>query len=108
MNQKADWFFTKKTKWQEAYSELRMFVHDCGLTEESKWGCPCYTLKKSNVVLIHGFKDYCALMFMKGVLMKKPEGILILQTENVQVSRQIQFTSVSDIIKLHDHQTIYS
>ena len=100
MNPKVDWFFTKKTKWQEAYSELRMILLDCGLTEELKWGCPCYTLQKSNIVLIHGFKDYCALMFIKGVLMKDSKGILIQQTENVQAGRQIRFASVVEIIKL--------
>ena len=81
MNKKADWFFTKKSQWQEAYIELRTFVLGCGLTEELKWGCPCYTLNKNNVVLIHGFKNYCALLFMKGVLIPDPNGILIQQTE---------------------------
>ncbi len=100
MNQKADWFFTKKTQWQEAYIELRKIVLDCGLTEDIKWGCPCYTLQKSNVVLIHGFKDYCALLFMKGVLMKDPKILLIQQTENVQQARQIRFKSVAEILKL--------
>ena len=99
MNPKVDWFFSKETKWQEAYAELRTLVLDCGLTEELKWGCPCYTFKDNNIVLIHGFKEYCALLFMKGVLMKDTEGILVQQTENVQASRQIRFTNVQDIIK---------
>jgi uncharacterized protein YdeI (YjbR/CyaY-like superfamily) len=99
MNPKVDWFFTKTTKWQEEYSELRMLVLDCGLTEELKWGCPCYTLLKSNIVLIHGFKDYCALLFMQGALLKDPKGILIRQTENVQAARQIRFTNIQEILK---------
>lgn len=99
MNPKVDWFFTKTTKWQEAYTELRMLVLDCGLTEELKWGCPCYTSAKNNIVLIHGFKDYCALLFMQGALLKDPKGILIQQTENVQAARQIRFTNVEEILK---------
>ncbi len=99
MNPEVDWFFNKTTKWQEAYSELRMIVLDCGLSEELKWGCPCYTFQNSNIVLIHGFKDYCALLFMKGALIKDTEGILIQQTENVQASRQIRFTQTRDIVK---------
>jgi uncharacterized protein YdeI (YjbR/CyaY-like superfamily) len=100
MNPKADWFFTKETTWQKAYAALRTIALDCGLTEELKWGCPCYTLNKSNIVLIHGFKDYCALLFMKGALLKDAKGILIQQTENVQTARQLRFTSVTQIIKL--------
>jgi uncharacterized protein YdeI (YjbR/CyaY-like superfamily) len=99
MNPKVDWFFTKKTKWQEEYSELRMLVLDCGLTEELKWGCPCYTIGKSNIVLIHGFKNYCALLFMKGALLKDAKGILIQQTENVQAARQIRFINIKEILK---------
>jgi len=100
MNPKVDWFFTKDTKWQEAYEALRMLVLDCGLTEELKWGCPCYTYQNSNVVLIHGFKDYCALLFMKGALLKDPKQLLIQQTQNVQAARQIRFTSVAQIMKM--------
>lgn len=96
-NPKVDWFFNKATKWQEEYDRLRTIVLDCGLTEELKWGCPCYTLEDSNVVLIHGFKEYCALLFMKGALLKDAKGILIQQTENVQVARQIRFTHVDEI-----------
>jgi uncharacterized protein YdeI (YjbR/CyaY-like superfamily) len=99
-NPKVDWFFNKASKWQEEYSQLRLLVLDCGLTEELKWGCPCYTVEKGNVVLIHGFKDYCALLFMKGSLMKDPKRILIQQTENVQAARQIRFSNVRDIVKL--------
>ncbi|MFZ1497609.1 MAG: DUF1801 domain-containing protein [Saprospiraceae bacterium] len=99
MNPSVNWFFDKKTKWQEAYQELRDIVLSTNLTEELKWGCPCYTLDKSNVVLIHGFKDYCALLFMKGAIMKDPKQILIQQTENVQSARQIRFSSLEEIIK---------
>jgi uncharacterized protein YdeI (YjbR/CyaY-like superfamily) len=98
MNPKVDWFFNKPSKWQEAYSALRTLVLDCGLTEELKWGCPCYTLDQSNIVLIHGFKDYCALLFMQGVLLKDTKGILIQQTKNVQSARQIRFKSVEEIV----------
>ncbi len=100
MNQKVNWFFDKSTKWQEAYQELRELVLSFDLTEELKWGCPCYTFEKNNVVLIHGFKDYCALLFMKGAIMKDPKNILVQQTENVQSARQIRFTSLDEIIKL--------
>lgn len=98
MNPNVDWFFNKPTKWQEAYSELRSLVLDCKLEEELKWGCPCYTLEKSNIVLIHGFKDYCALLFMQGALLKDPKNILVQQTENVQSARQIRFKSVDEIL----------
>jgi uncharacterized protein YdeI (YjbR/CyaY-like superfamily) len=99
MDSEADWFFTKKTKWQEEYSELRMLVLDCGLTEKLKWGCPCYTMDKSNVVLIHGFKDYCALLFMQGALIKDPKGLLIQQTANVQSARQLRFKNIEEILE---------
>ncbi len=98
MNPEVDWFFNKDTKWQEAYSELRTFVLDCGLTEKLKWGCPCYMFQENNVVLIHGFKNYCALLFMQGALMKDSEGILIQQTENVQAARQIRFANIQEIL----------
>jgi uncharacterized protein YdeI (YjbR/CyaY-like superfamily) len=100
MNPKVDWFFTKNTKWQEAYQELRMFVLDCGLKEELKWGCPCYTFQNNNIVLIHGFNDYCALLFLQGALLKDPKGILVQQTKNVQAARQIRFTNIKDILKM--------
>ena len=99
MNPEVDWFFNKKTKWQEEYLELRTLVLDCGLTEVLKWGCPCYTNQKSNIVLIHGFKNYCALLFMQGALLKDEKSILIQQTENVQASRQIRFVNIQEILK---------
>jgi len=99
MNPKVDWFFNKVTKWQEAYSELRMIALDSKLTEELKWGCPCYTNEKSNIFLIQGFKDYCALLFMQGALLIDPKNILVQQTENVQSARQIRFNNVEEIIK---------
>jgi uncharacterized protein YdeI (YjbR/CyaY-like superfamily) len=105
MNPAVDFYFTKAKKWQEEIMQLRMIVLDpiaigCGLTEELKWGCPCYTLQKSNIVLIHVFKEYCALLFMKGTLLKDARGILIQQTENVQAARQIRFTNVKEIVKM--------
>lgn len=100
-NPKVDWFFTKPTKWQEEYGKLRTIALDCGLREELKWGNPCYTTgDDKNVVLIHGFKDYCAYLFFKGSLMKDESGILIQQTPNVQVPRQIRFTNTKEITKL--------
>ncbi|HOS48572.1 MAG TPA: YdeI/OmpD-associated family protein [Bacteroidia bacterium] len=100
MNPSVDWFFAKDTKWQDEYTALRTIVLECELKEELKWGCPCYTLNDSNVVLIHGFKDYCALLFMKGSLMKDDKGILIQQTANVQDRRQLRFTTLAEIKKL--------
>jgi uncharacterized protein YdeI (YjbR/CyaY-like superfamily) len=100
MNPKVDWFFDKATQWKEEYEKLRIICLDCGLTEELKWGQPCYTLNNANTVLIHGFKEYCALLLFKGALLKDPSGILIQQTENVQSPRQIRFTSVKEIVKL--------
>ena len=91
MNPKVDWFFAKDTKWQKEYEKLRKIALDCGLTEELKWGCPCYTFENRNIVLIHGFKEYCAYLFFKGALLNDPEGILIQQTKNVQSARQIRF-----------------
>ena len=98
MNPNVDWFFNKQTKWQEEYSELRMLMLDCELTEELKWGCPCYTNGKSNIVLIHGFKAYCALLFMQGALLKDANGILVQQTDNVQSARQLRFTNIQEIL----------
>jgi uncharacterized protein YdeI (YjbR/CyaY-like superfamily) len=97
MNQKVDWFFDKDTKWKKEYEMLRTIILDCGLTEELKWGVPCYTFKKSNIVLIHGFKAYCAILFHKGVLLNDADGILVQQTKNVQAARQIRFTDVREI-----------
>ncbi len=99
MNPGVNWFFDKSTKWQDAYQELRELVLSFDLVEELKWGCPCYTLNKNNVVLIHGFKDYCALLFMKGAMMNDPKNILVQQTENVQSARQLRFTNLNEIIK---------
>ena len=106
MNPKVDVFLSKAKKWQKELEKLRMIILDCGLTEELKWGQPCYTFpatagrQKSNVVIIGGFKEYCALMFFKGALLKDANGILIQQTENVQAARQIRFTNVREIIKM--------
>jgi uncharacterized protein YdeI (YjbR/CyaY-like superfamily) len=100
MNPKVDFFFDKDTIWQKEYKKLRTLILDCGLTEELKWGCPSYTYQKNNIVLIHGFKEYCALLFFKGALLNDPEGILIQQTENVQSARQIRFTDVREIVKM--------
>ena len=98
-NSKVDFFFRKANKWQEEFAELRRIILSCGLTEELRWGKPCYTFEKSNIVLIHGFKDYCALLFFKGALLKDPKGILVQQTENVQAARQIRFTNVREIVE---------
>jgi len=97
MNPKVDFFFHKAKQWQEEFEKLRMIVLECGLTEELKWGVPCYTFENSNIVLMHGFKEYCALLFHKGALLKDPVGILVQQTENVQAARQIRFTNVEEI-----------
>lgn len=100
MNHKVDFYFTKEKKWRQEIEQLRIIALDCGLNEELKWGCPTYTFQKNNVVLIHTFKEYCALLFFKGTLLKDTKAILIQQTENVQAARQIRFTSVQEIIKL--------
>lgn len=100
MNPKVDFYFNKAGNWQTATEQLRTIALDCGLTEELKWGCPCYSYKQGNVVLIHVFKEYCAFLFFKGALLSDPEGILIQQTEHVQSARQIRFTSALDIIEM--------
>src|SRR5213079_694784 len=100
MNPKVDFYFSKAKKWQEELEQLRTIVLDCGLTEELKWGCPCYTFQKSNIVLIHGFKEYCALLFFKGALLNDANGILIQQTENVQAARQIRFTNIREVVEV--------
>lgn len=97
MNPKVDFFFNKTSKWQQEYALLRKIILQTELTEELKWGCPCYTFQKTNVVLIHGFKEYCALLFHKGALLKDTDALLIQQTENVQAARQIRFTSLQQI-----------
>ena len=100
MNPSVNWFFEKSTKWQSAYLELREILLSFDLNEELKWGCPCYTYENKNVVLIHGFKDYCALLFMKGSIMNDPNQLLIQQTENVQAARQIRFINMEEEIIL--------
>src|SRR5713226_5019169 len=100
MNPKVDFYFTKAKKWRQEFEQLRMLVLDCHLTEELKWGQPCYTFEKRNIVLIHGFKEYCALLFFKGALLNDADGILIQQTENVQAGRQIRFTHVREIVQM--------
>ena len=99
MNPKVDWFFDKATKWQKEYEKLRKIILGCGLNEELKWGCPCYTFENKNIVLIHGFKEYCAILFFKGALLNDTDGILIQQTENVQSARQARFTNVQEVVK---------
>lgn len=98
MNPKVDFFFNKATQWREEFETLRKIILEVELTEELKWGVPCYTLKNNNILLIHGFKEYCAVLFMKGALLNDSEGILIQQTENVQAARQIRFTNLQQII----------
>jgi uncharacterized protein YdeI (YjbR/CyaY-like superfamily) len=100
MNPNVDGFLRKAKKWREELERLRKLCLDCGLIEELKWGKPCYTYQKSNIILIHGFKEYCALLFMKGALLKDPKGILIQQTKNVQAARQIRFTNVRQIVEM--------
>ncbi|MCS7460406.1 YdeI family protein [Paenibacillus doosanensis] len=96
-NPKLDSYFNKLKKWKEESELLREIVLDCGLTEDFKWMHPCYTLDNHNIVLIHGFKEYCALLFHKGALLKDPHGTLVQQTEKVQAARQIRFTNVQEI-----------
>ena len=100
MNPKVDWYFDKATAWQKEYQQLRKIALDCGLTEELKWGCPCYTFENRNIVLIHGFKEYCAFLFFKGALLADTSNILIQQTPNVQSARQIRFTDLKQIVKM--------
>ena len=100
MNPKVDFYFNKAKNWQEEIRKLRMIILDCGLTEELKWGCPCYMFQKTNVVLIHVFKEYCAILFFKGTLLNDAYGILVQQTKNVQATRQIRFTNLREIVKM--------
>src|SRR6476619_3159076 len=100
MNSKVDFYFNKAGNWQKEIKQLRAIVLDCGLTEELKWCVPCYTFQKSNIVLIHVFKEYCAVLFFKGALLNDANGILIQQTENVQSARQVRFTNVREIVKM--------
>ena len=100
MNPKVDFFFSKAKTWQEEFKQLRTIVLQCPLTEELRWGKPCYTFENSNILIIHGFKEYCAVLFVKGALLKDAKGILIQQTENVQAARQIRFTKVEEIVEM--------
>src|SRR6202011_117427 len=100
MNPKVDFYFSKAKKSQEEFEKLRMIILDCGLTEELKWGKPCYAFQKSNIVIIQGFKEYCALMFCKGALLNDPNGILKKPGENTQAARQIRFTNVREIVEM--------
>jgi len=100
MNPKVDGYLSKAKKWQEEFKKLRMIILPSGLTEELKWGKPCYTFQDSNILIIQGFKEYCALMFCKGALLRDPKGILIQQTKHVQAARQIRFTNVREIVKM--------
>src|SRR5580704_16673365 len=100
MKPKVDFFFSKAKTWQKEFEKLRTIVLECGLAEELKWGQACYTFENKNVVLLHGFKEYCALLFFKGALLNDSYGILVQQTKNVQVTRQIRFTNVREIVKM--------
>ncbi len=99
-NPRVDGFIARAGQWQAEFTELRRIALDSGLNEELKWGVPCYTCEKSNVVLIHGFKDYCAMLFVKGALLRDPRGVLITQTANVQAARQVRFTNLAEILAL--------
>jgi len=100
MNPKVDFYFNKASKWQQELAQLRLIALDSGLTEELKWGNPCYTYQQNaNIVLIHHFKDFCAFLFFKGALLNNSNGLLIQQTENVQAARQIRFTNELEIIE---------
>lgn len=100
MNPKVDFYFSKNEKWQKEIEKLRTIVLDCQLNEELKWGVPCYTFQKSNIVLIHVFKEYCAVLFFKGALLNDANNILVQQTENVQSARQVRFTNLQEIMDL--------
>ena len=100
MNPTVDFYFSKANKWQEEIRKLRMIILDCGLTEELKWGVPCYMFQKGNIVLVHVFKEYCAVLFFKGALLNDANGILIQQTKNVQAARQMRYTSFQEIVEM--------
>jgi uncharacterized protein YdeI (YjbR/CyaY-like superfamily) len=106
-NPETDWFFNKKTKWQYEYNALRSIILQNDLTEELKWGCPCYTINGKNVLLVHGFKEYCAILFHKGALLKDNSNLLIQQTENVQSARQLRFRSLDEIENLESKILAY-
>ncbi|HEY0432756.1 MAG TPA: DUF1801 domain-containing protein, partial [Chitinophagaceae bacterium] len=107
MNSKVDAFLERSVQWKKEFEKLRKIVLSCGLDEDLKWGQPSYSFEGRNVVLIHGFKEYCALLFFKGALLSDPGGILIRQTENVQSARQVRFTSLSAITKLEKAMRAY-
>ena len=107
MNPKVDFYFNNAQKWQEELEKLRTIVLECGLTEELKWGCPCYMVQRSNIVVIHAFKDYCALLFFKGAQIQDTHGILIQQTKNVQMGRQIRFTTLREIVEMESTLKAY-
>ena len=100
LHPKVDGFISRAKQWQEAYEQLRKIILECDLTEDFKWGVPCYTLENKNIVLMHGFKEYCAILFPKGALLKDPAGILIQQTENTQAARQIRFTDADQVVEM--------
>jgi uncharacterized protein YdeI (YjbR/CyaY-like superfamily) len=99
-NPKVDFYFSKAAKWQEELEHLRTFLLACGLSEELKWGVPGYTFQQGNIALLHAFKDYCAVLFVKGALLRDAQGMLIQQTENTQAARQLRFTSLREIVAL--------
>jgi uncharacterized protein YdeI (YjbR/CyaY-like superfamily) len=100
MNPKVDAFLARQKTWKAEFVKLRRIILDCGLTEELKWGHPCYTDEGKNIVLIHGFKEYCAILFHKGALLQDAKKVLIQQTPNVQMARQVRFRTVKDVAKL--------
>src|SRR5579872_6043738 len=106
-NPKVDGLLRKAKTWKEELQKLRTIILECGLSEEVKWRVPCYTFEKRNVVVIHGFKEYCALLFFKGALLKDPKGILIRQTENVQSARQIRFANATQVVEMKAVLTTY-
>ncbi|WP_208589681.1 YdeI/OmpD-associated family protein [Gracilibacillus suaedae] len=107
LNPQVDEYIGKSKKWKEEYEILRKIILECDLKEEIKWNKPCYTFEKSNVVIIQGFKDYCALMFFKGVLLNDPKGILVKPGENSQVQRQLRFTNIQDIHAMESTLKVY-
>ena len=106
-NPKVDWFFDKEKKWHDEFEKLRAILLECPVAEELKWGKPCYTFAEHNIVILQGFKEYCALLFPKGVLLKDPKGILVQQTENVQAARQLRFTNAPEIVRLKSTVKLY-
>lgn len=96
-NPKVDRHLAKVTRWGAELAALREIALGCGLSEELKWGHPCYTLGEKNVILLHGFKEYCAVLFFKGALLEDPRGLLVQQTKNVQAARQLRFTSLAEV-----------